>query len=115
MPRIKYDELSAGNSGETSLAVRERVQKARDIQLKRFKDERIFANSEMSSELTRKYCVIDDASKSLLKQAVERLHLSPRVYFRILKLSRTIADLAESEAIELSHLAEALQYRPKTE
>jgi len=115
VPRIKYDELSATNSSEDSLTIRERVQKARSIQLERFKDEKIFANSEMSSELTRKYCSIDDPSKELLKQAVERLHLSPRVYFRILKLARTIADLAGSGPIELEHLAEALQYRPKAE
>lgn len=115
VPRIKFDELSAAEAGETSLAVRERVQQARDIQLNRFKNEKIFANSEMSSELTRQYCPIDSASRELLKQAVERLHLSPRVYFRILKLARTIADLADEKDIALTHLAEALQYRPKTE
>ncbi|MFA6526637.1 MAG: YifB family Mg chelatase-like AAA ATPase, partial [Candidatus Buchananbacteria bacterium] len=115
VPRIKFDELSASNTSESSLMVRERVQKARDIQLERFKNERIFANSEMSSELTHKYCPIDNPSKDLLKQAVERLHLSPRVYFRILKLARTIADLADAENIDLAHIAEALQYRPKAE
>lgn len=116
VPRIKFDELSSSaNTGESSLLVRERVQSARNIQLARFKNDKIFANGEMSSELTQKYCPIDNTSRELLKQAVEKLHLSPRVYFRILKLARTIADLAECEAIATEHIAEALQYRPKTE
>jgi len=116
VPRIKFDELTAvGASGNDSASVRDRVQAARNIQLERFKNEKIFANSEMSSELTQKYCEIDNSSKELLRTAVEKLHLSPRVYFRILKLARTIADLAESEKINLEHIAEALQYRPKTE
>lgn len=115
VPRLKFDELATRTSGESSLIVRERVQNARNIQLTRFKDEKIFANSEMSSELTNKYCVINNDSRELLKTAVERLHLSPRVYFRILKLSRTIADLADCENISLAHIAEALQYRPKND
>lgn len=115
VPRLKFDELSTCASGEISAVVRERVQKARDIQSARFKNEKIFANSEMSSELTNKYCVINNDSRELLKTAVERLHLSPRVYFRILKLARTIADLADSADIDISHIAEALQYRPKTD
>ena len=116
VPRIKFDELTAtGSSNNDSTSIRERVQSARNIQLARFKAEKIFANSEMSSELTQKYCEIDNSSKELLRTAVEKLHLSPRVYFRILKLARTIADLAETEKINLEHVAEALQYRPKSE
>lgn len=115
VPRIKFDELTAGSYHEDSATIRDRVQAARDIQLERFKKEKIFANSEMSSQLTQKYCVIGDDGRDLLRQAVERLHLSPRVYFRILKLARTIADLANQEEILTEHIAEALQYRPKTD
>jgi magnesium chelatase family protein len=115
VPRVKFDDLSTSELGENSLTVRERVQAARNLQARRFTGEKIFSNSEMSSEQTRRYCPIDNASKDLLKQAVERLHLSPRVYFRILKLARTIADLADEENIAITHLAEALQYRPKQE
>ena len=113
VPRIKFEELSLPTSGEPSALIRERVQKARNIQLVRFEKEKIFANSEMTSEQVNLYCQTDQAGKEIIRQAVEKLRLSPRVYFRILKLARTIADLAESENIACEHLAEALQYRPK--
>ncbi|MFA6594246.1 MAG: YifB family Mg chelatase-like AAA ATPase [Candidatus Buchananbacteria bacterium] len=113
VPRIKFEELSGDGNGESSAAVRERVQRARDTQLQRFQTEKIFANSEMSSEQVNVYCLIDESAKQLIRQAVEKLRLSPRVYFRLLKLSRTIADLEISEEIRCEHVAEALQYRPK--
>lgn len=113
VPRIKFEELSAEAAGETSKTIRDRVQQARDIQLARFKREKIFANSEMSSEQVNIYCPVDEAGKQLIRQAVEKLRLSPRVYFRILKLARTIADLEAIEQIKCEHIAEALQYRPK--
>jgi magnesium chelatase family protein len=113
VPRIKFEELSGNSNSEPSATVRGRVQNARDIQLIRFKTERIFANSEMSSEQVNIYCKIDEPAKQLIRQAVEKLRLSPRVYFRILKLTRTIADLEVSEEIKCEHIAEALQYRPK--
>jgi magnesium chelatase family protein len=112
VPRVKFDDLSGNSIGENSNIVRDRVQRARNIQLERFKNENIYSNSEMTSEMTGRYCPISQASKDLLKNAIDRLHLSPRVYFRVLKLSRTIADLAESENILTEHIAEALQYRP---
>lgn len=115
VPRIKFEELAQTASGETSAEIRLRVQKARDMQLARFEKESIFSNSEMSSRQTEIFCALDQNSKNLLKQAVEKMRLSPRSYFRILKVSRTIADLDESEMIESRHLAEALQYRIKTE
>lgn len=111
--RVKFDDLSERAKGESSIIVRQRVQQARNIQLKRFESENIFSNSEMTSEMTGRYCPINQASSDLLKNAIDRLHLSPRVYFRVLKLSRTIADLVESENILTEHIAEALQYRPK--
>ncbi len=115
VPRIKFEELAQTASGETSAEIRLRVQKARDMQLSRFEKESIFSNSEMSSRQTEIFCALDHNGKNLLKQAVEKMRLSPRSYFRILKVSRTIADLDESETIESRHLAEALQYRIKTE
>ena len=111
--RINFDDLHAPAGGDSSLWAREQVQKARNRQLQRFQGQKIFANSEMSSELTKKYCPLDLAGNELLRRAVERLHLSPRAYFRLLKVARTIADLADAEAITVTHLAEALQYRPQ--
>lgn len=115
VPRIKFEELAQIASGETSTEIRLRVQKARDMQLSRFEKEPIFSNSEMSSKQTETFCVLDQAGRNLLQQAVEKMRLSPRSYFRILKVSRTIADLDENETIESRHLAEALQYRIKNE
>ncbi len=115
VPRIKFEELAQTSLTETSEMVRLRVQKARDIQLARFKKELIFSNSEMSSKQTETFCILDYEGKNLLQQAVEKMRLSPRSYFRILKVSRTIADLDESEIIKSHHLAEALQYRIKNE
>jgi len=75
----------------------------------------LYTNSEMSSEETKNFCVVDEVSYSLLKNAVERMYLSARSYFRILKLARTIADLDNKEMIIQEHIAEAIQYRPKIE
>ena len=96
---------------ESSKTIRERVILARDIQLERFKDHPIFSNAMMSSNLVKKVCQIQPAGISLLKNAMEKLGLSARAYDRILKVSRTIADLAGSENIKVEHLAEAIQYR----
>ncbi len=113
VPRINFEELQVNIATESSEDVRKRIQQAKNIQLERFKTEKIFANSEMTSALAEKYCAINEAGKKLLKTAMESLHLSPRVYFRIIKLARTIADLQLSNKIESEHIAEALQYRPK--
>ena len=115
VPRVKLEKLESAQLAESSVDIRHRVQQARDLQIERFREEKIIDNSEMNARQIQKYCSIDDAGRQLLRQAVEHLHLSARAYHRILKLARTIADLAESEIILSEHLAEALQYRPKVE
>jgi magnesium chelatase family protein len=110
---VSFSELSGGgSSGETSAQVRERVMKARAIQSKRFEEKLgVYCNAQMGSKLLKEVCVISSVGANLLKTAMERLNLSARAYDRILKVSRTIADLADSEDIRPEHLAEAIQYR----
>jgi magnesium chelatase family protein len=109
---VSYDKLSGLKSSENSNAIRERVTSARKIQQNRFAAyEGIHANSQMTSRLFHEHCKIDHAGNNLLKNAMEKLGLSARAYDRILKVSRTIADLEQSEKIEPHHLAEAIQYR----
>ncbi len=108
---VAFNELSNRGDGERSETIRERVTRARTMQTERFKKEKIFTNAMMSSKQTEKYCAIDDSSKSILGRFIEKGNLSARAYNKILKLSRTIADLDGSEAIELPHLLEAMQYR----
>jgi len=110
---VALTELSNNNSkGENSSSIRERVIKAREIQTERYKNnEGIYANAQISSKMLREICVIDTIGEALLKKAMERLNLSARAYDRILKVSRTIADLSFSENINPEHLAEAIQYR----
>lgn len=113
VPRLKFDKLAAGSEGESSVELRAKVLAARSRQAARFTGLGITTNSEMSSAQTKKWCAVDEKTLALLQQAVTHFHLSARAYYRVLKLARTIADLAGSEAIELPHVAEALQYRPK--
>ncbi|MFA6393581.1 MAG: YifB family Mg chelatase-like AAA ATPase [Patescibacteria group bacterium] len=113
VPRIKFEKLAGESYGETSLEIKARVETARTVQKKRFEGLPFITNSEMSSEAVRKFCPIDAVSVNLLRGAVDQLHLSARSYFRVLKLARTIADLASVERVLMPHLAEALQYRPK--
>ena len=109
---VKFDELSDKRPAESSEDVRDRVMKARLIQEKRFeKNVGIHANAQMTKQMINQYCEIDTSGQALLKRAMERLGLSARAYDRILKVSRTIADLASSEHIKSEHLAEAIQYR----
>ena len=110
---VPFSELSNMNKkGEDSASIRERVIKAREIQSERYKDiPGMYANAQMSSKQLREICVINQAGEALLKRAMERLNLSARAYDRILKVSRTIADLAASADIKAEHLAEAIQYR----
>jgi magnesium chelatase family protein len=109
---VSFDEMTAFRKNETSIEIRERVVKARSIQSERFTDiEGIYSNSMMPSQVVKKVCQIQEPGKKLLKTAMEKLGLSARAYDRILKVSRTIADLAGSESIQVEHLAEAIQYR----
>lgn len=109
---VPFEKLAEAPPAEPSQSVRERVVKAREIQAERFIEwKEIYANAQMSSKLIRKFCVLDSAGTALLKNAMERLGLSARAYDRILKVSRTIADLEGSESIQSHHVAEAIQYR----
>lgn len=109
---VNFNELISESKTEKSQNVRERVIKARQIQEERFKDEAgMHANAQMGGKEVQEICIISDAGRNLLKRAMEKLNLSARAYDRILKVSRTIADLAESEEIKVEHLAEAIHYR----
>jgi magnesium chelatase family protein len=109
---VPFKKLSEQKATEPSTAIRDRVIKAREIQSDRFaKSEGVFCNAQMSSKMIREYVDLDEVSSSLLKNAMEKLGLSARAYDRILKVSRTIADLENSERVESHHLSEAIQYR----
>jgi magnesium chelatase family protein len=109
---VSFDEMTANRKAESSAQIRERVIKAREIQTERFsKQTSIYSNAMMPPQMVKEICTINEAGKSLLKTAMERLGLSARAYDRILKVSRTIADLAGSDHIKIEHLAEAIQYR----
>ena len=117
VPSVKVEKLTNGqkNKNESSLSIRKRVQFARNIQTKRFKNSKIISNSEMQNKDIKKYCQLSEECLNLLKIAVSNMHLSARSYQRIIKLSRTIADLENSKDIKPNHIAESLQYRQKTE
>jgi magnesium chelatase family protein len=109
---VSFDEMTANRRVENSESIRERVVRAREIQTHRFSEQKnIYCNAMMPSNTVKKICALDDAGTSLLKTAMEKLGLSARAYDRILKVSRTIADLSGSEHIRSEHLAEAIQYR----
>lgn len=113
VPRVEYQKLSSARLGESSADIRQRVVKARERQAKRFAGTELFSNSDMTPAEVRQYCVLDAASQALMQVAMRQMQLTARGYHRVLKLARTIADLAGSEAITQVHLAEALQYRAK--
>jgi len=112
VPAVKYKELSSENKSENSEQIRERVVKAREIQQNRLKSNaHIFSNSGMGSKEVRNYCKLDNTCSELLKMAMNKFGLSARAYDRILKVSRTIADLESSDSILPHHISEAIQYR----
>jgi len=111
VPALKYDELSQKKDAERSDTIRQRVIKARKIQTSRYNGRSIYCNSGMNQKDLKKYCALDASSDSILKRAIESLSLSARAYNRILKVARTIADLAGREDISVEHIAEAVQYR----
>ncbi|MCU0652319.1 MAG: YifB family Mg chelatase-like AAA ATPase [Candidatus Omnitrophica bacterium] len=111
LPSIQYKELTDTKDAETSLAIKMRVEKARLIQRERFSNEGIFYNARMNSKLIKKHCILDNGAKSLLRMAMTDLGFSGRAYDKILKVSRTIADLTGSSLIQEKDIAEAIQYR----
>jgi magnesium chelatase family protein len=125
VPRVEYDKLSSGRLGEPSASIRVRVEAARRRQEARFAparangsglngiENKIISNADMAPGEVRQFCQLDDTGRALMKSAMSQLNLSARAYHRVLKLARTIADLAGCETIAPQHLAEALQYRPR--
>lgn len=111
VPPVDYEELSGKASEESSKSIKARVDKARAIQTERYKNSKTTCNARLTDAEFQDYCVITDAAADLLKSAFEKMGLSARAYNRILKVARTIADLDESEKIEVEHVAEAVQYR----
>jgi magnesium chelatase family protein len=111
VPAVPYKELSKDFCGEPSENIRKRVQKAKTTQVERFRKDKIYSNAKMRSKHIKKYCVLKEEAKDILETAMHKLGLSARAYTRILKVSRTIADLAESEQIQAEHISEAIQYR----
>ena len=112
VPRVDYEKLMQPTTAETSAQVRARIEQARQVQSQRFKGTSLIANAEMGPVEVWEFCQVDEGAKGLLQAAMKQMHLSARGFHRVLKLSRTIADLAGVENVGIAHLAEALQYRP---
>ncbi|MBQ0000107.1 MAG: ATP-binding protein, partial [Clostridiales bacterium] len=108
---VSYGELHGGNAGESSAAIRERVRRVQEIQTRRYMEENIQFNGELKGHQIEKYCILTLDAEKLLQQAFETIHFSARSYHRILKVSRTIADMNGTEEIQKSDVAEALSYR----
>ena len=108
---VKYAELSSGEKSETSATVRERVNRTREIQRKRFENDCVKTNADMGERQIAKYCVLSADCENILKVAYDNLHLSPRARSRIIKVARTIADMSLSVDVKPEHLLEAISYR----
>lgn len=116
VPEVELKKLTGEVAeGEKSYSVRKRIEKARKYQAKRLKGTTLVTNGEMNSRQVRDYCPLTPQCKSLLTSATAQMGLTARSYFKVIKISRTIADLEGEEEIKMSHLAEALQYRPQEE
>jgi len=115
VPRLNYDKLTSSEGTEKSEKIRERVEKARQIQNKRLIDTSMITNAEMSAKQVDMFCRLDEKAEKIIKQAVNQMNLSARSYHRLLKVARTIADLDDCEEINQNHVAEALQFRTRME
>ena len=111
VPPVEFEKLSSGGRGETSAAIRARVNRARQLQSERYADAGILCNSGLTPSMMRRFCPVTDRGMQLLKAAFDRMGLSARGYDRILKVARTIADLAGDEVIDAVHISEAVQFR----
>jgi magnesium chelatase family protein len=113
VPPVELSKLahSSSDGSETSSHVRERVQRARNLQLERFSHTKLACNADMNSKQVNKYCLLDDKTRDFILQAATKLDVSARSYYKIIKVARTIADLDQSETITTAHIAEALQFR----
>ncbi len=113
MPRVNFEKLTADRLGESSQVVRARVIAARQNQARHFEGTSLICNADMTPAHIREVCVLDDAGRALMRTAMAQLGMSARAFHRVLKLARTIADLAGAEQMQAAHLAEAIQYRPR--
>jgi magnesium chelatase family protein len=111
VPRIEYEKLAGDELAEASGCVRERVEAARNRQWTRYRGGKISSNAEMGVRELRRHCALDEAGEMMMRAAVNHMALSARAYHRVLKVARTIADLAEAERIAPAHVAEAIQYQ----
>ena len=115
VPRVEYEKLVSEGSADSSAQVRQHVEGARERQRDRFQGTPLVSNADMGPVEVWNFCQVEEQAKGLLQAAMKKLNLSARAFHRILKLSRTIADLAEAETIGVVHLSEALQYRPRSQ
>jgi magnesium chelatase family protein len=111
VPSVKFREITGGRPGESSAAIRQRVMAARKVQHKRFAGSKVSCNARMGSRHLKEFCALDEATMEMLKLAMAEMNLSARAYDRILKVSRTIADLAGAESLTSDHVGEAVQFR----
>ncbi len=111
VPAVRYKELTDERRGEPSARIRERVNRARDVQRRRFAGQNVYGNAQMTTRDVERWCLPDKEGENLIRTAIEKLGLTARAYHRVLKLARTIADLAGEEAVAASHVSEAIQYR----